>query len=166
MIDYGVWLDEMREALAKRTGRKDIEVTGGSYRGYDVRVSHKDCHPAVDFYTAMRRDPERVNAALDYAVSLVKDWEATLAAREKEMEYVLPRFKQLQAMFPNFELRYTVSYADTHFVRAQKEERKTLVSFDLWPAMKEKDIQRLADYISKYARSVAESGGIAGADYW
>lgn len=160
------WLESMKLVLARQTGRNDIEVTAGPYRSYDVRVSHKDCHPVVDFYSAMRWDPKRVNAALSYAVSMVRDWEATLAAHEKEMEVVRPHFGRLQKMFPDYELRYTVQYAETHFVRVEREQGKAIVSFDLWPAMKEGDIQRLADYIKEYTHKVAESGGMAGADYW
>jgi len=161
------WLETMKVALAKKTGRNDIEVTAGPYRSYDVKVSHRDCHPVVDFYSAMRWDPKRVGAALDYAVSMVRDWDATLTAREREMELVRPHFERLRKMFPNYELHYTVQYAETHFLRVEKEQGKTIVSFDLWPAMKETDIQRLADYIGEYARKVAKTtSGMAGADYW
>jgi hypothetical protein len=160
------WLESMKLALAKKTGRNDIEVTAGPYRSYDVKVSHRDCHPVVDFYSAMRWDPKRVGAALNYAVSMVRDWEATLTAHEREMELVRPHFERLQEMFPNYELHYTVQYAETHFVRVEEERGKTIVSFDLWPAIKEADIHRLADYITEYAGKVAESGGMAGADYW
>jgi len=162
------WLESIKRYLRRETGRSDIEVTAGPYRSYDVRVSHKECHPLVDFYSAIRLDPGRVNAALDYAVSMIKDWEATLAARDKEMELVLPHFERLQAMFPGYELHHTVEYGETHFIRVQKEKEKIIVSFDLWPAMKEQDIQRLADYIRKYADEVSEAHGTAmcGADYW
>jgi len=151
MIDYEEWLGDLKHTLAKRTGRDDIEVTSGPYRSYDVRVSHKECHPLVDFYSAMRWDSGRVNAALGYAASMIKDWEATLAACGKEMEFVRPHFERLKVMFPGYELHYTVEYGETHFVRVQKEKDKIVVSFDLWPAMNEKDIQRLADYIREYA---------------
>jgi hypothetical protein len=168
MMDYEQWLGELKRTLEKRTGRSDMEVTGGPYRGYDVRVSHKGCHPLVDFYSAMRWDPARVRAALDYAVSMVKDWEATLAAREKEMQVVRPHFELLQTMFPDLELHYTVQYGETHFVRAEKERSKIIVSFDLWPAMKEKDIERLVEYIREYAAEMAKASdsALAGADYW
>lgn len=160
------WLESMKVALAKKTGRNDIKVTAGPYRSYDVKVSHRDCHPAVDFYSAMRWDPKRVSAALNYAVSMVRDWEATLTAHEKEMEVVRPHFERLQKIFPDYELRYTVQYGETHFVRVEREHGKTIVSFDLWPAMKEGDIQRLENYIGEYAQKVAQSSGVAGADYW
>ena len=161
------WLESMKLVLTRRTGRSDIEVTAGPYRSYDVRVSHKDCHPLVDFYSAMRWDTKRVNAALSYAVSMVRDWEATLAAHDKEMEVVRPHFERLQKIFPDYELRYTVQYGETHFVRVERERGKSIASFDLWPAMKEGDIQRLADYITEYARKVAKTtSGMAGADYW
>jgi len=162
------WLESIKRMLTRRTGRKDIEVTAGPYRSYDVRISHKECRPLVDFYSAMRLDPGRVNAALDYAASMIKDWEATLAARDKEMKFVRPYFERLQAMLPGYELHYTVEYGETHFVRVQKEKDKIVVSFDLWPAIKDEDIQRLADYIKKYAGEVAKARGatMCGADYW
>ena len=167
MIDYEPWLGDLKRTLLTRTGRADIEVTAGPYRSYDVKVSHKDCHPLVDFYSAMRWDSRRVRAALDYAVSMVKDWEATLTAREKEMQVVRPHFERLQAMFPDLELHYTVQYGETHFVRAEKKQGKTIVSFDLWPAMRDGDIQRLADHIREYAQMVAKTTtSMAGADYW
>ena len=168
MMDYENWLGDLKHVLEKRTGRHDIEVTGGPYRGYDVRVSHKDCHPLVDFYSAMRWDSRRVRAALDYAISMVRDWEATLASREKEMQIVRPNFERLQAMFPGLELHYTVQYGETHFVRAEKEQGRITVNFDLWPAMKEKDIERLAEYIKEYADKMAKAtdSALAGADYW
>ena len=167
-MEYQEWLEGMKQALVRRTGRTDIEVTGGPYRGYDVRVSHEDCHPLVDFYSAMRWEPGRVNAALDYAVSLIEDFEATLAEHEKEMEYVRPHFERLEKMFPDYELQYTVRYAEMHFVRAENKEGKIIVSFDLWPAMKEADIQRLADYIRKHTLEVSGTTewGVSGADYW
>lgn len=167
MIELEEWLESLKLTLVKKTGRNDIEVTAGPYRSYDVKVSHRDCHPVVDFYSAMRWDPKRVGAALNYAVSMVRDWEATLAAHDKEMKLVRPHFKRLQEMFPEYELHYTVQYAETHFVRVEKDGGKTIVSFDLWPAMTESDIQRLADYIREYAHKVAKTtGGMAGADYW
>jgi len=161
------WLEGMKHTLTKRTGRHDIEVTGGPYRGYDVRVSHKECHPLVDFYSAMRWDPGRVNAALDYAVSLIEDWEVTLAARGKEMELVRPYFERLQAMFPDYELHYTVEFVETHFVRVEEEKGKIIVSFDLWPAIKEENIQRLANYIREFTGKVSRPDGpvMAGVDY-
>jgi hypothetical protein len=160
------WLEGMKLTLARQTGRNDIEVTAGPYRSYDVKVSHRGCHPVVDFYSAMRWDRGRVNAALRYAVSMARDWEATLAAREREIELVRPHFERLKEMFPGYELHYSVQYGETHFVRAERKWGKTVVSFDLWPAMKEADIQRLSDYIKEYADKVIESGGMAGADYW
>jgi hypothetical protein len=168
MTDYEHWLEDLKHNLQKRTGRSDIEVTGGPYRAYDVRVSHKDCHPLVDFYSAMRWDSGRVRAALDYAVSMVRDWEATLAAREREMQVVRPHFERLQVMFPGIELHYTVQYGETHFVRAEKKQGRIIVNFDLWPAMKEKDIERLAEYIKEYTEKMAEAANtaLAGADYW
>jgi len=162
------WLESLKRYLRRETGRSDIEVTAGPYRSYDVRVSYKECHPLADFYSAMRWDPGRVNAALQYAASMIKDWEATLAARDKEMEFVRPYFERLQAKFPSYELHYTVEYGETHFVRVQKEKDKIIVSFDLWPAMKEQDLQRLADYIRDYAGKILKARGtaMAGADYW
>ncbi len=167
-MGYEHWLGDLKHTLEIRTGHCDIEVTGGPYRSYDVRVSHKDCHPAVDFYSAMRWDSRRVRTALDYAVSMVRDWEATLAAREKEMQVVRPHFERLKAMFPLLELHYTVQYGETHFVRAEKTQGKIMVSFDVWPSMKEKDIERLANYINEYADKIANAGetAMAGADYW
>ena len=167
MIELEEWLESIKLTLARQTGRSDIEVTAGPYRSYDVRVSHKDCHPVVDFYSAMRWDPRRVNAALSYAASMVRDWEATLAAYGKEMELVRPHFERLQRMFPGYELHYTVQYGETHFVRAERKEGKITISFDLWPAMKEADIWRLADYIREYAQKTTETAtSMAGADYW
>jgi len=160
------WLDSVKLTLGKQTGRNDIEVTAGPYRSYDVRVSDKNGHPVVDFYSAMRWDPKRVNTALSYAVSMVRNWEATLAAHEKEMKLVLPHFERIQKMFPHYDLFYTVQYGETHFVRAENKQGKIIVSFDLWPAMKESHIQRLADYIKEHTHKVDESGGMAGADYW
>jgi hypothetical protein len=163
------WLEEMKKVLVKRTGRSDIEVTGGPYRGYDVKVSHAaDCHPVVDLYTPMRYDPLRVGAALDYAVRLIEDWEATLAAQEKDMRIVQPHFERLKAMFPNLELRYTVRYGETHFVQARREKDKISVSFDLWPAMKEVDIKRLAEYIEDFVPELSKPGGpsVIGTEYW
>ncbi len=162
------WLESIKRYLRKETGRSDIEITAGPYRSYDVRVSHKECHPLADFYSAMRWDPRRVRAALDYATSMIRDWEATLTAYEKEMEYVKPIFRHIQGMFPEYELHYTVQYGETHFVRVEKERDKIIVSFDLWPAMKEKDVQRLADYIRKHTDEVSKAHGalMSGADYW
>lgn len=168
MTDYETWLGDLKRTLTTRTGRADVEVTAGPYRSYDVKVSHKDCHPLIDFYSAMRWDSRRVRAALDYAVSMVKDWEATLAAHEKEMQVVRPHLERLQAMFPDLELHYTVLYGETHFVRAEKKQSKIIISFDLWPAMKEEDIERLAGYIREYSADMAKAGNsaMAGADYW
>jgi len=168
MMNYEHWLADLKRSLEEKTGRRDVEVTGGPYRSYDVRVSHKDCHPLVDFYSAMRWDSRRVEAALDYAVAMVKDWEATLAAREKEMRVVRPHFERLQSMFSGLELHYTVQYGETHFIRAEREQGRIMVNFDLWPAMKGKDIQRLSDYIKEYAEKLSEPSEttMAGADYW
>ncbi|MBI4215911.1 MAG: hypothetical protein HY687_00735 [Chloroflexi bacterium] len=60
-----------REELARRTKREDIEVTGGPYRGYDISVDMTGEHPVVDVYTPMRLFPQRVEAALDYAVQFI-----------------------------------------------------------------------------------------------
>jgi len=168
VIELEEWLEGMKQALVKRTGRSDISVTGGPHRGYDVKVWHKDCHPLVDFYSAMRWDPRRINAALNYAVSLIEDWEATLAEREREMAYVRPIFERIQRMFPEYEMHYTTRYGETHFVQAENKESKIIVSFDLWPAMKEKDIQRLIEFIREHVREVSglTRWGASGADYW
>jgi len=167
--DLEEWLEEMKSVLVKRTGRNDIEITGGPYRGYDVKVSHAvDCHPVVDLYTPMRYDPLRVEAALDYAVRLIEDWEATLAAQEKDMRIVQPHFERLKAMFPDLGLRYTVRYGETHFVQAKREKDKTAISFDLWPAMKGSDIERIADYVKDFVRELSQPGGpsMIGTEYW
>lgn len=170
MDELEEWRRSVRRELERRSGRQDIEVTGGPWRSYDVRVNEApDGHPIVDLYSPIRRDTHRMRQALDYAVSLIENWEATRAEHEAEMRIVKPIFERLQAMFPDVEMRYTVGYFDVHKVAVQRdpETGKLRASFDLWPAMKEKDIQRLADYIREHMENLRTRGGImSGCDYW
>lgn len=168
--DLDQWLQDMKRAIQRRTGRRDVEVSGGPYRGHDVRVSEApDGHPIVDFYSPMRFDARRLRQAVDYAVSLIENWEATLAEHQAEMRAVRPIFQRLQEMFPDLDLDYTVGYGDTHFVVGERDREvgKVKVSFDLWPGMKERDIQRLARNIRGRADRVTVPGaaGMAGMQY-
>lgn len=164
------WLSSVKRELRRRTGRRDIEVSGGPYRGYDVRVSEAgDGHPIVDLYTPMRWDPHRVGEALDYAVSLLEDWEATRAEHQAEMRAVRPIFERLQALFPEMEMGYTVGYADTHQVIVERDPgtERFRATFDLWPAMREKDIQGVASRIRRAMDHLRRQGGtMMGTEYW
>jgi hypothetical protein len=167
MEELEEWLKRLRQELEQRTGRKNIEVTGGPYRGYDVKVSKgKDGHPIVDFYSPIRLDAREGNA-LNYAVSMLKDWDATVAGYEAEERIVKPIFDRIQGEFPDIELSYSVGDFETHKVWVgEKEKGKLTGSFDLWPAMKEKDIARLINYIKEDREKVLAGTSMAGCDYW
>lgn len=168
--DLDQWLRRLRREIERRTGRRDVEVTGGPYRGYDVRVSEApDGHPIVDFYSPMRFDPRRVRQAVDYVVSLIENWEATKAEHQTEMRAVRPIFERLRGMFPDLEMEYTVGYGDMHQVNVERdpETGKIKASFDLWPGMKEKDIWKVAGYIKRFVTEFDQQGGggIKGVEY-
>lgn len=165
MADYTEWLVKMETLLKKRTGRSDIEVTGGPYRGYDVAVDQaKDGHPIVDFYSIIRLDG-REREALDYAVSLIKDWDATTASQDDERLLVKPIFDRIQAMFPEYEVDYTVMDREHHYVQAERDENRIAVSFDLWPAITEQGIAKIADYIRDCVGRMSDHSFMTGLEY-
>ncbi|MCX6024511.1 MAG: hypothetical protein NTZ05_22820 [Chloroflexi bacterium] len=48
-----------------------LRVTGGPQRPWAINVPHEGDAYVVDIWTAMRRNPPRVRAALEYAVRTV-----------------------------------------------------------------------------------------------
>jgi len=165
-MELDEWLKKVTRELESKTGRKDIEVTGGPYRGYDVKVSKgTDGHPIVDLYSPIRLDAREKNA-LDYAVSMLKDWDATIAGYEAEEKIVKPIFDRIQREFTDVELSYSVGDFESHQVWVEKKEGKLKGGFDLWPAIKEKDITRLINYIREYRQSVLDGATLAGNNYW
>ena len=161
----------LEQELARRTGRTDIEVTMGPYRGHDVSVSEApDHHPIVDFYIAMSWDANRVAQAVNYAVDLIKNWEFVRAEAEAEKKVMRPVFERIQTQFPEAELAYVTREAETHFVAAERREAlKPLVRFDLWFGMTEDNIERLKeDLIPETLRKLEEKPRpvMFGIDYW
>lgn len=170
-MELDEWLESLRRYLRERTGRTDIEVTGGPYRGYDVEVNlAADGHPHVDFYSPIRLD-QREAAALRYAVSMIRDWDATVAGRKKDERLCQVHFDKIKALFPSLELSFEVGDFESHSVYCRKQYGKISCSFDLWPNMHYGDIDRLANYIRKALEKVKDCGegkdGCgAGANYW
>jgi hypothetical protein len=157
----------LERELARRTGRTDIEVTAGPYRSYDVTVSkvEKDHHPHVDFYSAMRWDPARVKAAVDYAVEMLQNWEAQNVIHEKAIKDSERFFETLKAKFPDMELDYSVIDSEYHHVYVKKEKDRLIATFDLWPNMTEADVEKLANYIREARQKVEQGATLAGFDY-
>lgn len=165
------WKQSLEQELARRTGRKDIEVTVGPYRSYDIRVKEApDHHPIADFYGAMRWDPHRVTQAVNYAVDLIKNWEFVCAEAEAEKKSLKPTFEYIQRQFPQADLSYNTTENATHFVSAERREKeKPLVSFDLWFGMKPDDISRIKEeLIPEQLKRLEEEPRPtrAGAEYW
>lgn len=165
VADYKDWLKVMERLLKERTGRSDIEVTGGPYRGYDVAVDQaEDGHPIVDFYSVIRLDGRAANA-LAYAVSLIKDWDATKASQDDERRLVKPIFDRIQAMFPEYEMDYTTMDRESHYVNAERDEKGIAVSFDLWPAITEQGIAKIAGYIRECVERMSDHSIMTGLKY-
>jgi len=164
--DIDEWVAEVKAYLEKKTGRKDIEVTAGPYRSYDVNISRgTDGHPIVDFYSVIRRDA-RQGPAIAYALEMLQNWEANVALIEKARKDSVPFFEKLQAQFPDIELRYTVIDSEFHYVRVSKKEAKLVASFDLWPKMTDADVERIAGYIREHLAKVkAKAVTMSGVDY-
>lgn len=142
------WASQLKGELEKRTGRNDIEVTVSPYCSYDALVSRAaDKHPIVDFYLGIQGVPQRVASALDYSAEMLQNWEVTQVLHDKAKRDCLPFYERLADLFPDIELNYTVFDFDKHFVRVEKVADKITASFDLWPAMTEPDIERIAFYI-------------------
>jgi len=167
MPELEEWAELLKKRLERRTGRKDIEVTIGPWRAYDVKVSAgSDNHPIVDFYSPIRYDRSRLTPAMDYAVDMIQNWEANKVLHEKAKRDSERFYHMLKARFPDMELDYGVIDSETHFVRVKKEEGKLIASFDLWPKMTDADVERIADYIRERSRRVLEEGvSVAGIDY-
>ncbi len=164
-MEVDVWLDKIRGLLKERTGRDDIEVTGGPYRGYDVKIDKaEDGHPIVDLYSPIRYDG-REQEAIDYAVELIKDWDATTASQDDEATYVKPVFERIQEMFPEYDMNYVVMDREKHYVQAQQHEKELIVHFDLWPAITEQGIAKIASYIRECVGRIPKQGGISGLEY-
>jgi hypothetical protein len=65
------WLKQVKQRIEKETG-KQVEVTGGPYRGYDVQVDLSAEIPKVDFYSPIRMDSREADA-IDYAICCIKE---------------------------------------------------------------------------------------------
>lgn len=162
------WEESLKRYLEQKTGRKDVEVTVGPYRSYDVKVSKAaDHHPIVDFYSPIRWDPARVNPAVAYAVEMLQNWEAGNVVHDKAVKDSERFYAMLRARFPNIELHYNVIDSETHSVAVERVKDKFVASFDLWPKMTDADVERIADYIREHARKVVDEGAtMSGTNYW
>ena len=169
MTGYDEWLSSVKKVLEARTGRKDIEVTAGPYRSYNVLVSEaKDGHPIVDFYSVIRIDPGREGPAIAYAVQMLQNWEAETVIHDKAVKDSERFYQMLKSKFPDMELDYSVVDAEYHYVRVHVDEGKFMASFDVWPNMTEADVERIAGYVREYRNQLVESkikSGMAGVDY-
>ena len=167
-VKDSVWADQLKEELEKQTGRKDIEVTVSPYRTYDTLVScAADKHPIVDFYSDIQGDAARVKKAVDYAVEMLQNWEATQVWHDKAKQDCLPFFESLKEQFPHLVLVFSVIEFNSHAVRIQKEEDKTVASFDLWPNMSQGDVARIASYIKEFEDTLQrENATVAGVTYY
>lgn len=167
--DLEEWRKSLEQEIAGRTGRKDIEVTAGPWRSYDVIVSksEKDHHPIVDFYSAMRWDPSRVKPAVEYAVETLTNWEAQNVVHDKAVKDSECFFTMLKARFPDMEMDYYVLDSDFHHVHVQriKETGKLFAGFDLWPNMTDADVERIAGYIQQSRERMEKGATMAGFDY-
>lgn len=161
------WASQLKEELEKRTGRKDIDVTVSPYCSYDSLISAAaDGHPIIDFYSQIQGDPQRLANALDYAVSMIENWEATTVLHEKAKKDCLPFYERLQREFPHLKLLYQVFDFDTHYLRLEKVDDKMVASFDLWPKMTDSDIERIASYIKDFEATLhRENATWAGITY-
>jgi len=168
MEELEEWKKSLERELARRTGRKDIEVTVGPWRPYDVSVSKaKDHHPIVDFYSPIRWDPVKVDKALKYAIDMLTNWEAINVLHEKAMRDSKPIFERIKAEFPDVKMDYIVLDAETHRVHVKKENDEIIVAFDLWPTMTEAQIEALKSKIREHVAKVREEGAaFSGEDYW
>jgi len=78
--DMDEFLDYIKRRIETGTG-KEIEITGGGYRGYDIQLQLTDEtgkfleKPRVDVYTPMRVhgwDSPRVRDAIEWAIQCIK----------------------------------------------------------------------------------------------
>lgn len=70
---------KMMEKLKKETKMRNIRVTAGPYRPYDVKVTFNENNQQyeVDFYSPIRvTDPQRLEAAYHYAIGWIEGYEA------------------------------------------------------------------------------------------
>lgn len=70
--EVNAWLKQVKETIEKATA-KEVEITGGPYRGYDVEVDLSGETPKLDFYSPVRRFADREADAIDYAICCIKE---------------------------------------------------------------------------------------------
>jgi hypothetical protein len=169
LADLEEWRKALEELLTRKTGRKDIEVTAGPYRNYDVHVSKakRDHHPIIDFHSAMRWDPVRVRNAVDYATRMCTNWEAQNVIHGKAFKDSERFFAMLKARFPDLEMDYAVIDSERHYVHVNKvkETGKLFASFDLWPTMTDAEVEKIASFIQILRGDIEKRAGMAGFDY-
>lgn len=165
MTEVDQWLKRLGQVLKGQTGRGDIEVTGGPYRGYDVRVEQaEDGHPIVDFYSPIRYDG-REQDAIEYAVSLLKGWDSARASIAAERVILQPIADRIQVIFPEYEINFATGDYQEHFVQLERSDDKVIASFDLWPALNEAGIQHIVDSIKQCADRMTEKSLVVGIHY-
>ena len=167
-VEDSVWAAQLKEELEKQTGRTDIEVTVSRYSSYDALVScAADRHPVVNLLSQIQGDPSRLKVALDYAIPMLQNWEATQVLHDKAKTDCLPFYQKIVDEFPHLEVKHTVFEHHSHFIQLAKVDDKVVAYFDLWPTMTESDVERVIAYLKDFESTLKREGiTVAGATYF